>query len=345
MLKRFTGFLVSGLMVISGFGYCQTTGVMGEGIRADGMGGAYTAVAEGYECIFYNPAGLTKLTGGDLVLPGVYLKANQDMITWAINLNNINIQNPGPADFQKLSGLANLNGAARGILIAGVIKPSWALNIYGIDNLLLSTDMPDSTTFHQLVKNTADLGLIFSLAGRFPKILPFLDFSYGGNIKYIYRTGFQYDMTNGSESQIFTQPRHGWGLDAGIICKVPGLVDVGIMFRDIYSKIGAETVPMNLTVGVSTKLLGFITLSADISDLTATGGDFLDKLKIGAEVNLFGFLKLRGGLSQKFPALGAGVNLFFLNLDYAFMGEKPFNPSMSAQNPIGTHALNCSLIF
>ena len=353
MLKRLIVFVVSGLFVIYGKGYtAQTSGVGFEGIRADGMGGAYTAIGEGYEGIFYNPAGLTKMKSGNLILPSLYLKGNQDAVTYLLNRKD-SAQYRTKEDVSKLIGLV---GSSKGTVLAGIIKPSWALNFYTVaDAVFFCADMgPD---FHYLEDwyIQTDIGAIFSLAGGFPKIIPLLDISWGVNLKYIYRQainmGFAFDYEPWYDGlwsyQTQFDPQHGWGIDAGVMCKVLGFVDVGVMFRDIFARVGADTVPMNMAIGASTKLLNFITLSMDFVDLTSAQGDFLDKVKIGAEVNLLGFLKVRGGLSQKFPTLGAGITFLFLNVDYAFMGEKPIGQGGQAltQNSIGSHAVSCSLIF
>ena len=350
MLKRLIGFVVVGLMMDWGIGYtAQTIGISPEGIRADGMGGAYVGVAEGPEGVFYNPAGLTKMKNSLLVLPGLYLKGNQDAVTYISNIKAYDKLTQ--TDCEKLK---NLNAVAKGFAYAGIFNPSWALSVYGIRNISTVSDLT-ANEYHELWYYNTDIGAMFTLAGKLPKLIPLLDFSYGINLKYVYRMlGGQDVIVNYTTHSVNSwspygtepSPQHGWGVDGGIICKVLGLVDVGVMFKDIYSKIGSDTVAMNIAIGASTKLLNFITLSMDLADLTSSQGDFLDKVKIGAEVSLLGFLKVRGGLSQKYPTLGAGITFLFLNVDYAFMGEKPIIGGQPlTQNPIGSHAISCSLLF
>ena len=339
MLKKCI-VLLACLFAATGGSAWQTTGITGEGIRADGMGGAGVASGENYEAIFYNPAGLAKMNSGCLVVPSFYMKANQDIITLLSAMSNMS--SDAPPSQEALLNLANRAGVLKGILLAGVVKPSWALNFYAIDDLLSTTWMDDSVTFHMLTDNKTDAGLIFSLAGRLPKLIPFLDLSVGGNVRYIYRMQRQYDMVNNNEWMIEFDPQQGWGLDAGAICRVLDLVDVGVMFKDIYAKVGADSVPMNMTLGASAKLLGFITVAVDLDNLTdLSSGDLLDKLKLGAEVSLFNFLKIRGGMSNKYPTAGLGISLFFFKFDYAFTGEKPGGVTA----PIGTHAINCAIIL
>lgn len=349
MSKKLIWFMLVGLMLVSGIGYtAQTVGISPEGIRADGMGGAYTGLAEGPEGVFYNPAGLTKMKAGVLVLPSLYLKGNQDVVTYLLNRKNYDVLTT--SDGEKLK---NISGVSKGFVFAGITRPAWALNVYGVSNISLSTDA-NTPVYHELWGYGTDVGLMFTIAGKLPRLIPIIDFSYGVNLKYVYRMyeeqGFEVNYDTHSitpMSPVSVAPQHGWGIDAGLNCKVLGLVDVGVMFKDLYSKVGSDTVPMNMTIGVSTKLLGFITLSMDLADLTSSQGDFLDKVKLGAEVNLFGFIKARVGLSQKYPTLGAGITFLFLNVNYAFMGEKLIDASgqVLGQNPIGNHAVSCSLIF
>jgi len=350
MLKRLIGFVVVGLMAVWGIGHgAQTVGISPEGIRADGMGGAYTGVAEGPEGVFYNPAGLTKMKNSLLVLPGLYLKGNQDAVTYITNIKAYDKLTK--ADCEKLK---DLKSAAKGFAYVGLFNPSWALNVYGIRNaFLLQADLAGAM-YSETWSYGTDVGMMLTIAGKLPKLIPILDFSYGVNLKYVYRMLEEYkvdvncttkNVTSKSPSNV--SPQHGWGVDAGLNCKVLGFVDVGVMFKDLYSKIGSDTVPTNMTIGASTKLLNFITLSMDFADLVSSQGDFLDKVKIGAEISLFGFIKARGGLSQKYPTLGAGITFLFLNVDYAFMGEKLIGQDGQtlSQNPIGSHAISCSLIF
>jgi len=48
----------------------------------------------------------------------------------------------------------------------------------------------------------------------------------------------------------------------------------------------------------------------------------LSKLRLGAEARLAGFLALRGGLGQGYPAAGVGIETRFARIDYGFFGEE-----------------------
>jgi hypothetical protein len=349
-MKLLKGLCVSALLLVFAVGAgAQVQGVGFEGIRADGMGGAYTSVAEGYEAIFYNPAGLTKTTRSNLLLPSLYVKGNQDAVKYLFGKPQ-SIKKY--SDVSKLFDHGTLLGSAKGVMLVGLTNPGWAFNVYGATNGVFACTDTNQTQYREDWAYQTDLGAILSMAGKFPFSLPFLEISLGLNFKYVYRqlNTMTTVITYATPAPVVTNSSmpavHGYGLDAGVICRVLGFIDAGVMFKDVVAKVGDNTVPMQMTVGASTKLLNFITLSMDLADLTNRGGDFLDKVKLGAEVNLLGILKVRGGLSQKFPTFGAGVSLFFLNVDYAFMGEKPIGPGgITTANPVGNHAVNCSLIF
>jgi len=70
-----------------------------------------------------------------------------------------------------------------------------------------------------------------------------------------------------------------------------------------------------------------LTLVVDVNDITDSDeglfkATFFTKLHMGAELNLFKQLKVRGGFNQGYPTLGLGLSALFLHIDYAFWGEE-----------------------
>ncbi|MEZ4700034.1 MAG: hypothetical protein R2834_06870 [Rhodothermales bacterium] len=68
--------------------------------------------------------------------------------------------------------------------------------------------------------------------------------------------------------------------------------------------------------------------------------DFLARLHIGAQVHL-PFLSLRAGLNQGYPALGAGIALGFIRVDYAYFGYE--EGRVPGQAPAWNHSVEVRL--
>jgi hypothetical protein len=73
MKKFLKSFSFLGLMLVTGVSFADQEGTttatflrMGQGARSEGMGGAFTAVADDAYATYWNPAGLAQITRQEL---------------------------------------------------------------------------------------------------------------------------------------------------------------------------------------------------------------------------------------------------------------------------------------
>ncbi len=146
----------------------------------------------------------------------------------------------------------------------------------------------------------------------------------------------------------------GVGLDFGTLYQLNEQWNFGLMVADIFGTpvtydqitsnniIKPETTDVinpRVNVGVAFRpknlyywknkflpLKNHWVLAADVNDLTNTdedlfGASFFKKLHLGAEYQTK-MLSIRGGFNSGYPTFGLGLDLWLLNLDYAFYGEE-----------------------
>ena len=99
--------------------------------------------------------------------------------------------------------------------------------------------------------------------------------------------------------------------------------------------------------GRSINTLNRLTLAADLRDILNTDEKLFDdtfwkKLHFGAEFR-WSLFALRGGFNSGYPSFGAGINLFLLQLEYAFWGDELGR--YAGQIPEWNHQLSISMRF
>jgi len=125
----------------------------------------------------------------------------------------------------------------------------------------------------------------------------------------------------------------GYSLDAGVMASVSESLKLALTFQNLIGKIDYKEIDdytMKKYIGTSASLNAskFIGISS-ISDIILTAGmdDINDKesYQLGLEaIWKLGFLSLSGriGNNKGYLTMGAGLQLFFLDIDYAFFGDE-----------------------
>lgn len=143
----------------------------------------------------------------------------------------------------------------------------------------------------------------------------------------------------------------GFGIDFGVLYRLNERINVGLMFRDIYSPLFwnskvdnpdkkakgkySELIPFEPTIGTAFRVTEQITVVTDYTSVVRK--DVSDKLRAGMEISLLKILSLRGGVQyflnnekdEKY-SFGMGINFGAgkerrIRLDYTFMMEELAN--------------------
>ncbi len=196
-----------------------------QSIRALGMGGAFTALADDYSAIFYNPAGLTLLDEGNLNM-FISAAADQDILKFTKDLKDVSAGSSGSGGAVDVTPIANFIGANYGkhfssrIPSAGLIyaRPNWGIAIIPVD-LSLELEVHQLAGPSASVVATQDSTVAFSYARDLKKGPD--RFSIGATIKGIYRAYYNksflaLDLAQNSNLLTADDAQEGLSIDGDI---------------------------------------------------------------------------------------------------------------------------------
>ncbi|MFZ2781684.1 MAG: hypothetical protein WBH97_01050 [Rectinemataceae bacterium] len=345
-MKRIYIALFALLLAGSAFAQTSMDGLLPKSAKNMGMGGAFTTFSTGYDSFFGNPAGFAtkngSLTIADIGL-WAYIRPNQT------NLDRVNELMAPETDETRMGAIINEMQTENNGLGAGAsLGLGWAGKGFGLG----LTVVTDETTEALTVKSKNELNAIAGLA--FPINLGIFKVNLGADVRAFYRLDSDgawniFDIANDS---IGTQPvlgGYGFAVDAGTTVEV-GPFMLGATVRDfglgftMENGVMQDVIDGNLPMGGTSEYildpkvaagLGFkfnlgkvlaSSIYAEASDVIAVVdsgfGDIWTNLHFGAEVKMFNFLAIRGGLNQGYYSLGAGVDLLFLEVDAAVFTEE-----------------------
>ena len=312
--------------------------------RALGMGGAYTAVADDFSMLMYNPANLSKNQPLHISILKLEIEINQktlDFASWlASNSGKLsgNFTTWSADDLNRLINAGIFLDVGDNFSVTGINTP---LGNFGVGafvkataNVALSQVILDvRARLSALVDVTVPVsyGTVLNL----PLINDAANFLGGGKFglgvtaKLIQRYSYLDNKSILSLSSFDPQdiikklanPQTGKGFDLALNYTLPSWASTfSFVGRDVYTVIGTDTVAANWVFGYALQpnlIPGVpLTLSLDVNDLFGST-TFMSKVSVGAEVNLIGLAVVRGGFYQGWSSFG--VSLFGF-LDYANYG-------------------------
>ncbi len=344
----------------------ESTPLFYEGIRPLGMGGAFTAVANGENGMFYNPAGLLnhgEKSTFEITLPTMEVGTNlidivQDGIDLSKQSNNeaeelthtTNFVNKwlGERFYLKTSLFPNLifQRSAIGLLAQTTVQ--------GAIHNPLSSSVID-------VAATGDVALLLSYARPITvRAYPLnAGVTFKGVRRYTYNREYTIRELIVEKIDASKDLKEGTGvaMDVGFLYPMEGLLksryfksiafkpSVGLSLQNIIGgDLGeAGKLPFQANLGVSLKQGGLI-LAADMVDLTRNIGkdnDFGKRLHMGAEYQFPYIFTFRTGLYQGYPSFGTTINLWIIHLSYAYYVEEI--GAFAGQQPDPHHVVRLSL--
>jgi len=302
-----------------------------KGIRPLGMGGAFTAVADDQNALFYNPAGLDKVDGWGMEVVPLQVEVGENGLDFYRDVSDADLEDTSEAIqlLRDYSGKYVHYGASS---FPYFVMRRVAVGLLGQGNVNVKA-RPN------VLK--ADVDAFGSYGFNAGTGWGFLDgaIRVGGAVKFLnaYRLYESYgvtDITNDIGERIKDDKKEGSGLgfDVGIMAEAPVLLKptLGIMIQNISdTDLGdAGELPQQLNMGLSIghSVAGFgFNAAADWIDVTNNIGeddDLAKRLHFGVEGYLPMILSVRAGLYQGYGSFGATIDLWALKVNYAQYTEE-----------------------
>ncbi len=334
-------------------------------LRSEAMGGAGIAGATGTFSFLYNPAFLGEkkfqLTLADVQL--IFADHFLDLVNYMVdNRGNFNKldknyypkmtaqQSDSLVDFLRREAVVLDNNWYQGQLVPsfGLTIGNFALGIYNTANVALLGDIGivipkvNLKVFNDLVFN-------LGYGKYFTKNL-----AIGTNLKVIRRNEapmlkLQIEEINNLQdtwdagSEEFKRSQTGFGIDLGALYALNPQLRLGIVCQDFLGQIDKRSSPMNLKVGAHFQPLPNMAFVGEFQDLFNYQGDnFFKKVHLGGEFRM-PILRIRAGVNEGYPSIGAGIDLKFIQFNYAYIQYETTNaPGQKSEN---LHLLDLQLII
>lgn len=300
-------------------------------IRAEGMGGAYTAVVDGTDALFYNPAGLAGQTRFAWEILDLNLGANgYENIATLQNIVSGGDDNLS-TNLQQLYGKRVWFG---GHAKTSILIPSFAMTAFTGTGAGISVSNPANTQMN--LNYFFDYG--FAAGGGFELVPGVVKFGLAA--RRFNRTGTNLPIGAATLANLDTDTLQselkrrgtGYGADLGLNLTLPGPVSPTL--SAVYRNAGVTTFSHDEGAGAPPPIEpefivgGAMKFSGGLVDITpaidyrfANRNDMQigKKLHLGVEVAM-PVLTLRAGLNQGYWTAGAGFNMWLLHIEAASYG-------------------------
>lgn len=301
---------------------------IGPGVKALGMGGAFTAVADDGSAIYWNPAGLAQIKRTEIELMRAFLYNNlayYDDLTLCLPLPNDVVLG---FNWTRLT-IEDIPMYSEEHLIGSVdqrIAFPW-LNLTGeADGNFTSYDDLFQFTFSKYIRYNWDLGWFFYE-------LP-IDIYMGGNVKYIKRSLFDY-LGTGTGFDLALKIK----TDFSILTDLEGLGDIslGLNLQDL----GGTTISWDTESDREDKILYNTRFGLAFEQpldfiktemLLAWDMEYIYDYShyFGSQFTYDNILALRLGLRDNDLTAGLSIYIYDVTLDYAFLSN-----TLGASNRVG----------
>jgi hypothetical protein len=310
------------------------------GVRPMGMGGAFTAVSDDRNTIFYNPAGLSRIDGLTLGILNPAAGLGENTLDFYSDEDDADLDNKSEVDelLKKYSG-DHLHFYASLAPHLGFRINNFGVMVsaFGIASSDSYVEESASPRFH--FNSRLDIGGIGGVGFMFPGIK---GMRAGLALKTISRESINevytskeiadndFDDLKDDDKSTDT----GTGLDIGIIYTLPWdkfvQTDIAVTGQNIeeIEFDNGDKLATEWTLGFAfrKKLGPFSFLAAfDYRDFTNNleeDDDFEKRIHMGTEIKFKNLIALRGGMNQGYPTLGASLDLWVLKLDAAMYSEE-----------------------
>lgn len=321
-MRKFT-YMIIILALTASFGFGQFAKVGTSGLqfldipvsaRAVGMGNTFSAVANDASTLFWNPAGMENIQGGEIYASYVSWPAD-------INLNSI-------AGAYNIEGIGHIGVSFR-MLDVGLMNRTDVFNSAGNGGTFGVEDYAVGVSYSRSLTDRFALGATVKLVHE--KLADYSDDGWAVDLGGFYNTGYR-DITLGFAIQNFG-PDFRYDIDEdgdGRVNEDPldGTDNDGDGLRDEDTEEAPVPLPISFKFGISMPIMQAGDNSLKVNAEIVHPNDNKENYNLGAEYWYGGLFALRGGYSVNMDAgdglfAGAGFKLDLagvgaVNLDYAF---------------------------
>lgn len=341
-MKRFALLLISA-SILSGSALAKEIPRYYQGIRPLGMGGAFTAVADDSNALFYNPAGLDKVQRWGMGLINPYGDGSKG---WKDLYNDAK-----DTDFDVTSEVVDLlrkhigeDFHIRTGLYPNFYMRHFAVGVLGqaeVDSKVNNRQFPEAVT-DAFGNVSGQLGLGYGFRNGMIRVGAAGRFVKGYRLQEVYTAIQISDPDFEDQIRDDLQEGTGFGFDAGVMFEFPVVLKptIAATIQNISDvDLGdAGTIPQQINVGLSVShSFSWLTLigAADWRDVTNNAkpvdpltkeeideDDVYKHLHFGLEARLPKILALRVGLYQGYGTLGGTLDFGILRFDVATYAEE-----------------------
>jgi hypothetical protein len=311
------------------------------GVRAAGMGNAFTAVADDPDALFYNPAGLALLDRFQFHMVNPKLEASQDAIrsvgTVRDVLNKLDVSTVEKMFGQYFEGSATI--------FPSLYFPNFAIGYYAsvqgrVSSVNLALPSVEAEAFR-------DQGLIGGFGYEMRGFSPRHFLRVGAGLKWLSRRGFDKTLSitdlvvadRSLRRTLVEGPAKGFGATFGMQYEIPVTARDDLLFGSAWQDIGNTSfgnsvtdgtpppIPNNLAAGVAfahrfnkgLRNMNSITVSAEMRHLADGNLDPRLKTHLGAELSLGG-LAIQAGVNQDMLTGGVSLDMGLIEVSAATYG-------------------------
>ncbi len=306
-----------------------------KGARPLGMGGAFTALSDDANALFYNPAGLANIKDPRISAFNLDLEFGKNAYDFNKDALDMDLDNP-----EEVGKFLNDHVGDYGHLSASVfpnyIRPNFAFGIIG------SAKSNPHVRDRQYPKLSMDVVEDIGACAGYAHSLFDDSLLIGSTLKYLYRKSIDREYTvadittHGFKNRVKDDFESGGGvlLDLGIIYKIQSSqedithepLQIAVSVSNLIgNKLGDATdLDPHIDLGVS-KRLGDLTLAADYADILNQLGEDTDiakRIHLGLEYSATKILRLRAGVNQGYLTLGMGIDAKRVQFDLLTYSEE-----------------------
>jgi hypothetical protein len=304
------------------------------GVRPLGMGNAFIAVADDENALFYNPAGLSRLSMTQIGIFNPLIEASKESIDFVLDAKDADLDDTGEvADL--LRGYAGEHQHFRvGVFPhVGFNMANVGVMIGGLAQSTIDADIRNPVWPEAHVAIISDYGI---LGGAGLK-LPITGLRAGAALKFIQRESLNETYTatdiaaDDFEDRLEDELYSGSGLsaDIGIIYQLP-------FFRifDTNAALIAQNVPemdmgdardidtqVHFGLSMEKSFAAFSLVSAfdyrDITGAVEENDDISKKIHLGTELKFLRAFSVRAGLNQGYFSAGATMDFWIMRFEFA----------------------------
>ena len=308
-----------------------------KGIRPMGMGGAFVALSDDGNALFYNPAGLSDVTSAQSSsILTLELESNTKAYDMFQDAADIDFDNEAETGSFLRKYIGDTGHSALSVF-PHHIRPNFAFGVIGTAKANLQ---PRDYQYPRLL-----IDVVEDAAVCVGYAQPVLDGSFlvGFSAKYLFRKSIYDEYTvsditsDGFKDRVKDDFENGSGalLDIGVIYKIgsyqaadlPATIQIGMSANNLIgSNLGdAEDLDPHVDLGVSTQIGEKLTVALDYVDLFGQMGDDDDsgkRIHLGLEYFMTDAIALRAGLNQGYPTFGFGFKTKKVQLDLLSYAEE-----------------------